>query len=959
VTKRHTGSGPDDTLPADRAGVATVSNSQPSIGSQTDETVPASVQDLALGSPASADELLTAEHPNRYQIQETLGAGGIGVVHLAYDRHLDREIALKELRRRPSSGSGSPQLTTAESRFLLEARVTGRLEHSAIVPVHEVGKRRDGSIYYTMKRVRGRTLGEALKDRDLRGRLELLPNLLDLCYAIAYAHSRGVIHRDLKPDNVLLGEFGETVVLDWGLAKVHDSPAGAGGEISQTLRDLASSVSAGDLEGAPVGTPAYMPPEQARGEHSAVDERSDIFSLGAILYEFLTGQPPFRGSSALETIVQAREKPITPPHQLEPACPPELAAIAIRALDRDPTRRYADARTLAADVLAFQTGGLVTAHRYAIWTLLWRWVRLHRRSLSIALFLIVAAGAAWWYRGYADEQKRIRAEAPRQAAVRRPVDGLLSRAAAGGARAKRWLESYAFRLIGLREELVEDRLIAALGDEHPEVRRLAARALGGMGSRRAVPALTRRLGEAGESSQDGIVEIINALGIIGDSRAEEAVAAARWRSGFGSQLWRNTRLAYEMIPLPPLVDGGARMTGEAWHRRGRALENKGDPQGALLAYGRAIALDPRAWRSLNNRGNVLKALGDLKGALADFDRAILIAEGDPAPYINRAHLRRRFGDVKGALADIDIAVASHRSGGISLRVRASLRQTAGDLEGALADLEQAAKIDARNPQSFSAMGDYWIKRGDFGRALASYDRALALGPDDVSALINRAYIHQVQGRNSAALDDLDRALSLDPTDRAARRQRANVRLLIGHRNGARRDLDRNILSDPKDGVRWAHRGVIYGAQTGDLRLASADLEEAVRRADRPSRQMLEILALGVAVLRDEPERQRQHLQAIAGLTTAGRHQEQLQRLFAGKLSDEEVRAIAGRTTLLDHRVLLLFASGLRAELAKDRKLAREHYAAAVAVPRPNNPEGILARLLLARFKEKSHPADRE
>ncbi|MCP4593528.1 MAG: serine/threonine protein kinase, partial [bacterium] len=170
------------------------------------------------------------------------------------------------------------------ARFLREARVTGQLEHPNIVPVYEVGRRQGGAFYYTMKLVRGRTLAEALKQcRTLADRLRLLPHYVDLCNAIAYAHSRGVIHRDIKTDNVMLGEFGETVVLDWGLAKVKEEPDICGTETRPKLSGLADPSTGHTVHGSAIGTPAYMSPEQADGRVDEIDERSDVWSLGAVL----------------------------------------------------------------------------------------------------------------------------------------------------------------------------------------------------------------------------------------------------------------------------------------------------------------------------------------------------------------------------------------------------------------------------------------------------------------------------------------------------------------------------------------------------------------------------------------------------------------------------------------------------------------------------------------------------
>ncbi len=381
---------------------------------------------------AEAEQALqaTSEHPGRYSYRDPqgdwvdkngaeLGRGGIGRVLLALDEHLDRQVALKELlphyQGPGSSGSGGSHratLSTVVRRFLQEARITGQLEHPSIVPVYELGQRADGTLYYTMKLVKGRTLAEALKDcAGLHERLALLDRFVDLCQAIAYAHSRGVVHRDIKPQNVMLGEFGETVVLDWGLAKLlgqaeEEGPTGGG---SQSLTGSGS----GTVAGRALGTPRYMSPEQAAGRLEEMDHQSDVWSLGVVLYEMLTGQPPFRGNDIVEILQQVRHGSLTPVRSICPEAPAELASVCDMALQRDRRRRYASARALLEDVRAFQLGGRVGAYDYSSWELVRRFVARQAVPVSIgtvALVLLLVLGVVAFVRVRAERDQTREAE---------------------------------------------------------------------------------------------------------------------------------------------------------------------------------------------------------------------------------------------------------------------------------------------------------------------------------------------------------------------------------------------------------------------------------------------------------------------------------------------------------------------------------------------------------------------
>ena len=312
--------------------------------------------------------------PERYQemADGVIGRGGMGRVEVVFDELLGRPVARKVLD--PASGLVTTSMTT---RFLREVRVTARLEHPGIVPVHDLVRMEDGRPAYTMKRVQGQTLADALSQAvDLDARLSLLGHLEDVCNALAFAHSEGVVHRDLKPDNVLIGAFGETVVIDWGLARVD-------GEVDEVVCADSGEVAPGlTRAGNVLGTPRYMSPEQARALHDEVDARTDVWALGLMLRVVLTGRAP-HGEGDAETLLERARRGVCPDRFRGARCRP-LCAIADKATARHAEERYANAAEMAADVAAWRSGRPVRAHRYGVVDQIARVVQHNRRAASVA-----------------------------------------------------------------------------------------------------------------------------------------------------------------------------------------------------------------------------------------------------------------------------------------------------------------------------------------------------------------------------------------------------------------------------------------------------------------------------------------------------------------------------------------------------------------------------------------------
>ncbi len=347
--------------------------------------------------PADLDhDLPLPQVPRRYAVQALLGRGGMGAIWRVHDARLRRDLAMKVILNQVISGD-------ALTRFAQEAQVTGQLEHPNIVPVHDMGRTADGAVYFTMKLVRGRALSAVLAERwaGVRGGqlsyervvVELVSVMIRVCEAMAFAHTRGVVHRDLKPDNVMVGEFGEVQVMDWGLARLL---ASAEAEAEPVISDRQLNNPTRTHFGRVAGTPSYMAPEQARGE-DGIGPAADVWALGALLYEVLCGHRAFDGSVE-EVLVQVADAQVRPPSsRTDQAVSRELEQVVLRAMAADPADRYASAQAMAADLTAWSQGDLLDSVRYSQIQRLGHAVRRHRAVITaVSLTSVVAVVLLGW-----------------------------------------------------------------------------------------------------------------------------------------------------------------------------------------------------------------------------------------------------------------------------------------------------------------------------------------------------------------------------------------------------------------------------------------------------------------------------------------------------------------------------------------------------------------------------------
>jgi eukaryotic-like serine/threonine-protein kinase len=381
------------------ASLPTGRSTRESLGRVGDAEVEASVAHLKPASTqVDGDADRTASYAvgaatsdgQRFRVLRPHARGGLGAIFVALDTELHREVALKQILDQHADDLVSRQ------RFLLEAEVTGGLEHPGIVPVYGLGSHGDGRPYYAMRFIKGDNLKEAIdqfhtdhgRGRDPGRRSlelrQLLRRFTDVCNAIEYAHSRGVLHRDIKPGNIIVGKHGETLVVDWGLAKARGRTDAADAADERPLMPSSASGSAETLPGSALGTPAYMCPEQAAGELDRLSPLSDVYGLGATLYCLLTGKAPFENDDIGELLRQVRRGEFPTPRALDPVIDRALEAVCLKAMATKPEDRYGSCRALADDIERWMADEPVTAWPEPWTRTLLRWLTRHRVAVTAA-----------------------------------------------------------------------------------------------------------------------------------------------------------------------------------------------------------------------------------------------------------------------------------------------------------------------------------------------------------------------------------------------------------------------------------------------------------------------------------------------------------------------------------------------------------------------------------------------
>jgi tetratricopeptide (TPR) repeat protein len=785
-----------------------------------------------------------------YRLLSELGRGSNAIVYRAYDTRLRREVALKTL----------PGVAGAETleRFRREARAVARVRHPGIVSLYGA-EVLDGTLVLALELVTGGSLRSRLADRGPLAEREAAALVRDLALAVAAAHKDGIVHRDIKPANVLLDADGRPRLADFGLAQDVDAT-----ELTGT----------GDV----LGTPAYMSPEQARGHSDAVGPSSDIYALGAVLYEALSGRVPFTGRTAMEVVTKVlTEEPESPSDVSEAAgrapLAADLVAICLQAIEKSPARRYPTAEALAHDLGRFLSGEPIDA-RPAL-DRARRWSRRHRRpvlAVSAIAFLALAVAIVVVARAVARERRK------------REVETILAEAVAERSEKSRG-ERCVFDLVrrsgpetvlvlgetldGLTTDLraaTRETLLAAKKPLDPDEEARQFRLEGLEGAVAKLDALAPGAAlDRGATVVLGLVRERLEARIAKNSAPDHRptyreILARAQRDRLGEERLFRGSVAAEALGRIGIVEGA--LGPLARYVFAEEDEDRAVPAAQALARLRSadalrlcfraidrfgkqsrftakLSLDQASIASLLDahtalehyeRGVAYLDTGKTDEAIADFTRAIALDPKGASAHDGRASAWVAKGDRERALADFSRAIDLEPRSSRRWTDRASTRALFDDADGALEDANQAIALDPGDAQAWSTRS--WARRRkDPDAAIADARKAIELDPTLAQAWVNLGGARSDKGEHEGAIEDLSRAIQIDPRSEAAWTTRGQAREAQGDAAAAIADYSRSLELDPRLPATWIARGSLRSLK-GDTAGAIADLSKAIELSPR-------------------------------------------------------------------------------------------------------------------------------
>ncbi|MCC7424035.1 MAG: tetratricopeptide repeat protein [Planctomycetaceae bacterium] len=854
--------------------------------------------EAGVAPPASLANASAADQ--NYDLIEDFARGGMGKIWRALDRRIKREVAFKELL------PNALRNQVVVERFLKEAQVTGQLEHPGIVPIYDMGLQKNGTPYYSMKLVRGSTFKKSIeachalpKESGARrlAFIKVLQQFINICYTMGYAHERFVLHRDLKPLNIMVGDFGETLVLDWGLARLMNAPddtpladsfvdedadpsfagtiddAATNGQPAAAVRPGTSAAggttqggfatragatqtgttqgsgthsgtqgggtrrptvstdyeSAGNrtLMGSVMGTPAYMPPEQALGRLDELDARSDIYSLGAILYEILTNTSPIAKDKLPAMLKAVIESKITPPLQIDATIPKPLAAIAMKALAKEKNDRYASAMTLAREVEAYLADEPVMAYPEPLLARAGRWVRRHQKFVGSTIAVFVASvlfGALWW-RIESKRVKGIETEArgritAAQTALERndfTEADRLYREAAGSVASEPTLAGLQEEVqsgienVARMQELERDARLARVRDEVRSELASADSARTRNDLNEALRLLTEARGKlTREPALQELLKEVQARIETVSAMVAQAEARDAAQSRFKEFLAEADRARFY---------GSFFLNGSLEEQRKEARKHG---MAALAMYGldapdatlkRPEYLSDTQFAAIrDNAFEVLLILADAEITLADRDDE----------------------EKRTAAADAALGWTSRaRKLGVIARILPVRESLAYEMKGDTENAEKAAKAaEAVVPTTaldFYLLGQEERFANEYDEAISLYQQALQVDPQYFWALENLGLCHLQSKRPEAALASYTAAVAARPDEPICYLTRAIAYADLTQFDAALADLKRaSDLNAPEYDLRLNRGGVLFGARRYVEAIADFEAAAALR-----------------------------------------------------------------------------------------------------------------------------------
>jgi TolB-like protein/Tfp pilus assembly protein PilF len=657
-----------------------------------------------------------------YELLEQIGRGGQGVVFRARQKSLNRIVALKVI------GLGQWATKAHLKRFRLEAEAAASLEHPGIVPIHEVGER-DGSCYFSMKFVEGGQLDEVTRrsPMSIRQAVELIAKV---ARTVHYAHEHGILHRDIKPGNILLDAKGEPHLTDFGLARLVESES----SVTHTLEVL--------------GTPSYMAPEQAVGNNAAISSATDVYGLGAVLYQLLTGQPPFAGGTTYETIKLLLDTEPRQPRQLNPKIDRDLSTICLKCLEKDPKRRYSSALALAEDLERWLKHKPIQARHTGVFARGGKWVRRNPTSALLAASLIALAAAAGWI---VWKSELIRQPQTTGIAVL-PFENLSEQREDAAAFVDGVQDDILTKLARIADLKVISRSSVMEYRDKRNVRQIGndlrvSHLL--EGSVRRIGTRLRMNAQLIDARTDTHVWVEQYDRDLNDLFAIQSEIAQKIAGRLRAKISPAEKLAIERKPTGNLL---------AFELYSRAISLTPIPRGgtadsaqqAIDLLNGAVARDPsffEAYCSLAMVHDQLYFFGfdhtpaRLASAEAAVQEAFRIRPNAGEAHLARAyHLYNGYLDYDGALAELEVARHTLPNDPRIFRVTGYIQRRQGHWEESTRYLERALELDPRDLNTLHNLGDSYGGLSRYAEQKSNFDRILAIEPNNLARKAERAFV---------------------------------------------------------------------------------------------------------------------------------------------------------------------------------------------------------------------------